>query len=202
MATYDLLTIGEARDALGLDPQDTTNQTLLAAYITAISSRLDDACGPIVQRTITGETYSGGRHTIWLKKTPVVSITSVTEYEDLTPTTLSVRSNTSHPSNGYMFDQTMGTISRFSSALPDYFEPGIHNIAVTYVAGRYTTTNTVSELFKIAAGAFLSHVWKMNQGMGTQTFGEYDVSTQIVTFALPKRVLDLLGNEVLAPGFA
>lgn len=36
----------------------------------------------------------------------------------------------------------------------------------------------------------------MNQGMGSQTYGDYDAGGTFTTFALPNRVKDLLGAEI------
>ena len=196
MATYDLLTLTEARDALSQDPLSTGDEEILKGYITAISTRLDEVCGPIVQRTITDELHDGGNSRIWLKNTPVVSITTITEYSDTTGTVLTEQTPTVHTDYNYIKTLSTGLITRTQSGAYTYFEPGVNNIKVTYVAGRYENTNEVAALFKIAAGAFLAHVWKMNKGMGSDIYGSYDAGTPIITFALPKRVIDLLGTEI------
>ena len=52
MATTDVLTAAEARQALRVGVNDTTNTSLLTAAVSAVSVMLDDVCGPIVQRVI------------------------------------------------------------------------------------------------------------------------------------------------------
>lgn len=197
----DLLTLSEAKQGLAQDELFADKDTLLAGYIGAISKRLDEVCGPIVQRTITDELYDGGSY-IWLKSKPVASISSVIEYDGTTATTLTRQTNTVEPSEGYILHPTRGKLTRTISGLPTNFCSGLQNIKITYVAGRYTTTATVDPLFKIAAQAFLSHVWKMNQGMGSNTYGDYDGGQAIITFALPNRVKDLLGTEIELPQIA
>jgi len=197
----DLLTLGEARSALAIDQTFAGSDDLLRTYISAISKRLDEACGAIVQRTITDELYDGGS-TIWLKTKPVASVTTVTEYDGIVPTVLTRQTNTTEPSDGYVLEPTKGKLIRTSSGTKTIFEPGLQNIKVTYVAGRYTTTATVDPLFKIAAQSFLAHVWKMNQGMGTSTYGDYDGGFAVITYALPNRVKDLLGSEIQTPSIA
>lgn len=197
----DILTLNEAKNALAQDELFSDKDTLLSSYIGAISKRLDEVCGPIVQRPITDELYDGGS-TIWLKSKPVASVTSVVEYDGTTATTLTQQTNLVEPSEGYVIHATRGKLTRTISGLPTNFCSGLQNIKISYIAGRYTNTTTVDPLFKIAAQAFLSHVWKMNQGMGTNTYGDYDGGQAIVTFALPNRVKDLLGTEIELPQIA
>jgi hypothetical protein len=197
----DLLTLSEAKTALAQDELISDNDTILATYIGAISRRLDEVCGPIVQRTLTDELYDGGS-TIWLKYKPVVSVSSVIEYDGTTATTLTQQTNSVEPSEGYVLHKERGKLTRTVSGFPAYFEGGLQNIKVTYIAGRYTNTTTVAPLFKIAAQAFLAHVWKMNQGMGSNTYGDYDGGISVVSFALPNRVKDLLGDEIEMPQIA
>lgn len=191
----DILTIDEAKQALAQDSLDSSNESLLATYITAISRRLDEVCGPIVNRTITAEKQNGGSHLIFLKYRPVYSVSAVREYDGTTSTVLTAHTNTSQTDNQYLLDTVQGTMERMDSGTCSYFTYGKKNIEIDYVAGRGTQAN-IPSLFKVAAQSFLAHVWKMNQGMGTSTYGDYDGGTAIVTFALPNRVIDLLGAEI------
>jgi hypothetical protein len=197
--SIDILSLDEAKQALSQDSLYSENDTLLSGYISSVSRRLDQVCGPIVQRTVTGELYDGRGHTIWLRQRPLASVTQVIEYDKAVAETLTEDTNSVSPADGFRVDLKSGTITRMISGVPYKFVSGIQNIRVTYIAGRYTDTANVDPLFKIAAQAFLAHVWKTNQGMGTQTFS-YDGATPTVTYALPNRVKDLLGDEIQTPG--
>lgn len=199
MATLDLVTLEEAQGALNIDTSDTTHDTALTAYITAVSLRLDELCGPIVVRTITGETHDGGNHQIWLDYIPISSVTTVTEYANTTATTLTAETNATKPSSAYMVDLQTGKLVRRSSNGNTTFAKGMQNIAVTYVAGRATQTSTVSEKFKLAANLMLAAIWRREQGAGTTTFGEFASPVMGATFAIPNAVMELLADEIRGP---
>lgn len=194
----DLLTLAEAKAAISQENDFVDANEKLRGLISTVSERLDDACGPIVHRTLS-EQHDGGKHTIWLKESPVASITSCMEYSGTTPTVLTVQTNLVHPTNAILLTKTHGTISRLSSGHPTYFATGSQNIEIVYVAGRFEKTEKVSDKFKDAAKLFLNHLWAIEYGMGTDTYGQYDGPVHVPTYALPNRVKDLLQRE-LRPG--
>lgn len=197
MATNDLLSAAEARAAVAIDTSDTSQDANLAIYNTAVSLRLDELCGPVVQRTVTSELHNGGNYFIQLYNRPVASVTTATEYVGTTGTTLTAESNSSKPSSAYMLETRTGILRRRASGGDTRFATGRQNIAVTYVAGRYATTSAVDERFKLAAQIMLSHIWRVERGGGNQTFGEFVPSGS--SFAVPNRVLELLADELLEP---
>lgn len=196
----DVLSLMEAKQAISLEDNYSDNDSLLSAYISSVSARLDQACGPIVQRSVTGELYDGGYSTIWVRQKPLVSVSSVIEYQKTNAVTLTEDTNLTSPSEGFRLNLKAGTMTRTKSGLPYYFYDGLQNIKITYISGRYADTESVGDIFKVAAQAFLAHLWKTNQGLGTSTFGAYDGGTPNVTYSLPNRVKDLLGDELIQPG--
>lgn len=197
MATNDLLSAAEARAAVAIDTSDTSQDANLAIYNTAVSERLDELCGPVVQRTVTSELHNGGSYFIQLYNRPVASVTTATEYVGTTGTTLTAESNASKPSSAYMLETRTGILRRRTDGGDTRFATGRQNIAITYVAGRYATTSAVGERFKLAAQIMLSHIWRVERGGGNQTFGEFVPSGS--SFAVPNRVLELLADELLEP---
>lgn len=205
--TNDLLTLDEAKRALNIPLADTTFDTEIASYITAVSQRLDDLCGPVVRRTITDEVQDGGGEFIFPVHTPVASVTSVAEYSSGTATTLTAETNSTSTSNDYRLIGS-GThaslIRRRASWSDSVFPAGRGNVVITYVAGRFADTGSVSPKFKQGAAKMLSVMWKGDQGAGTVTFGapaEAD-TLGIIGFAIPRAVLELLANEVRPPVLA
>lgn len=181
MAGTDLLTEGEAHDALrGL--RGPTRDADVMVYVSAVSARLDDVCGPIVARTRT-EYHRAGQVLI-LDYPPVGALTSVTTRIGTTVTTLTVGDLVvagqvvTRP--GYVFDAD---------------GPGV---TVTYSAGRCATTETVPNLFKVAARLFLQAIWRPAEGAGSETFG----STLGLPVGTPEEILVLLGSEVRIPASA
>ncbi len=203
MAATDVLTATEAKQTLRVNDNDTTNAALLTAVVAAVSGALDDMCGPIVQRTVTAERHDGSGWAIQLRRAPVTSITSVTEYEGATATTLTEETVGTIPSNGYLLRPYSpasapysGRIERRTGGEPCVFAEGEGNVVVTYVAGRYATTGAVAENFKHAARLTLENWWQQFRD-STGSVGEFEVPVQAFPrFAVPSAARHLLGAEV------
>lgn len=203
--TLDLITLAEAKLALNVDPSDTSQDTELASYITAVSRRLDDLCGPIVKRTITAEEYPGGSGSLTLRYAPIsrsasTTVTSVTEYTSGSARVLAAEAVGTSSSYDYSLDATTGTLYRRAVWTDSTFAP--QRVVVTYSAGRYATTAAVDPKFKQAAAMMLSHLWRREQGVGgSATFGP-SAEFGVPTFSVPNAVVELLADEVRPPTIA
>jgi hypothetical protein len=201
----DLVSLDEARAALNVQDVDWSLDSELESYITAVSQRLDDLCGPIVKRTVTDEQYPGGGRSIVLRQAPASptaasEIISVTEYASGTAQTLTAEGLTTSTATDYDFDPTTGILHRRSTWSDGTF--GAQRVKVTYLAGRYDDTFSVAPKFKQAAVIMLSHLWRAEQGVGgSSTFGVQE-ATGIPTFGVPNAVLELLADERRAPAVA
>ena len=60
----DVLTLPEAKHAVGLEQTNTEADARLSQAVTAISAQLDELCGPIRTRTVTAELHDGGGYSI------------------------------------------------------------------------------------------------------------------------------------------
>lgn len=195
--TLDVLTLAEGQAAV----VDTSagGVTKLEAWITAVSRRIDDLCGPVVIRTITDERHFGNTDTLFLHHHPVQSVTTVTEYASGTGTVLTAE--TLAAAGTYLYDSRLGTLTRRSSWSTSTFG---QDVLVTYVAGRYATTEDVDPLFKQAAVIMLTHLWR-SAGTGRGEVFDAVEGANIFgtpTFAVPRAALELLGSEVKAPAIA
>lgn len=195
--TYDLLTLAEAKTALNITT--TAQDTELPGYITAISRRLDELCGPIVLRTYTDEEYDGNCRWIVLRHAPAsetsaTTVTTVKEYMDGTATTLAAETLTVSTTDDYRFDQRLGILYRRSTWSDTVFAS--QRVTVTYSGGRYSATATVDEKFKQAARSLLQHVWRPEQGTSTVTFPTEYPGLTVPGFFIPNMVLDQLAGEV------
>ena len=97
-----------------------------AAYVTAIVER--ECNTSFIARTVTGEIHDGGRYEIALRSPYVQSVTSATE--DGVAVTSTLRAGPG------------GVLRRYSSTtsfIPIWWNAGVGNIAVTYMAG-YSST--------------------------------------------------------------
>jgi len=195
-ATSDLLTLTEAKAALNI--VSSSQDTEIAAYITAVSGQLDELCGPVVTRSITSESHDGGTNRLFLAKRPVTTVTTVVEYDGATGTSLTAETPGSISGNRYLLDAAQGTLWRRSSGSDSVYPIGRQNIVISYTAGRYTSTSTVDERFKTAARLCLTNLWRREQGAGTDTFGALPGSV-IPGFGMPNAVMDLLSGDIRGP---
>lgn len=197
MATLDVLSETEARRAVKV--ADSSYDDRLSSLVTAVSTRFDELCGPIVQRTVTAERHDGGCTTIFPRMAPVAAWTTVTEYQGTTATTLTAESPGSAPANGYLWQSTTGELVRRSSGYPALFASTF--VVLTYTAGRFATTGAVESRFKEAVSITLAHIWRTESGSGNQTFGA-DSEFRFSSFSVPNRAMELVAHDRRVPGFA
>lgn len=200
-STYDLLTLDEAKRALNIPLADTTFDTELHAYITAVSQRLDDLCGPVVKRSVADEVHDGGGPTIWPDSAPVATVGEIVEYSAGTGTALIAETLTVAGDYALVHPGTHNSqVCRRSGWNDRRFVNGRGNIVISYVAGRFDSTADVSPKFKQAAAKALSWLWRGDQGAGTATFGAADGSSLFgLGFALPNSVVEMLAYERRPP---
>jgi hypothetical protein len=178
----DILTLVEAKAALR-QGDATANDTEIELLVTATSTVIDRGVGPVVRRTVNAETHDGEGHMTQLREWPVTTVTTVTEDGITLPTT------------AYHVDLEKGQVWRRLSDWDYPWEIGRDNISVTYVAGRFATTASITPFYKAGARLLLRHLWRSEQwnamGIGPQ---EYDVpQVAFPTFAIPKAVADWFG---------
>lgn len=204
MAATDVTTYERARLALNIGTADSSRREMLEAAITAVSQRLDELCGPIVQRTIGPEIIDtdGDDVCIHLSTGPVASITSVTLYEDGVPTVLTAETLTA--AGGYLAElqrriRPDGTTQLLSGVLrkrgtfaDETWDRG--RVAVVYVAGRYANTSAVLDSrFEQAALLTLRSLWRAYGQQVEALGGEYAVPFQsFPTVTIPPAALELV----------
>jgi hypothetical protein len=190
--SLDVLTLDEAKAAI-VNNAGTVNDDLLGAYVTGVSRYLDELCGPIVKRTITDEEAVVSGQTVILSHSPVLSITTLTEY---TGTTAQVLAAENFPSSTTGNDYKLlhggrsGLVERRASGVAATFASNVRVIA-TYVAGRYNDTVSVDERFKRAAGIILANFWRREHGLAG-----VDPSMMGATFGLPNAAEALLAGDI------
>lgn len=149
----DVLTFDEAKAAVNLSPNRTSEQdSMLEIGTSAVSQLLDRRCGPVVIRTVTDEVHYAPTSSVLPSYWPVVSVASVTEYVSGAGTVLTAAGI--DVSDGYLLSG--GVIRRQSNWDSANFSG---HVKITYDAGRYATTETVDGLFKKAAAEILQGNW-------------------------------------------
>lgn len=200
MATLDVLTLDEAREAI--QAKDGTYDTRLQSLLTALSARFDAICGPIVNRTVT-ERHDGGKCTLLPRQQPIASITSLTEYAQTTSHVLTAEAIGTIVADTYLWNSDEGVIYRRQAGYDWQFWPGRRNVSLVMVCGRAADTDSVPARFKEAAAITLAHIWAAERGSGTQTFGAAEGTSPFgPSFAIPKRALELIYDEQATPGIA
>lgn len=190
----DILDIDEAEAALNMT--GATHEAELAQWVTAISRRIDDACGPVVVRSVT-ETHQGGSSWIIPYTQPVYEVTTLTEYSGVAPTVLAVEAFPTVTSADYAL--VNGIVYRRSSGCDAVFAGG--RVIITFDAGRYADTASVDAKFKAAAGSILRRLWAREAGAwarGGDPFANADTTVGFFK-AVDPMIDEFLGSERLAP---
>lgn len=205
---YDLVTLAEAKPGLNIDADDTSDDAELSVIITAVSQRIVELCGPVVNVVRADETYDGGYGDIMLRNvawSPTVSIGTVTisEYDSTgAQTALTVEDYDTKPTEGYIVNPIEASIVRRYSGGAGRFAPGYANVVVTYTVGRAANTAAVPAKFKQAAIIAIGHIWNTLGSSSTAGRpGTVDgLPYGIPPFALPKAAIDLLHGEFVQLG--
>lgn len=181
MAATDVVTLAEAK--LQLNMTDTASDAELAVFISAASEAIEDYVGAVVQRPVT-ETFDGGLEQVLLSKTPVASVTSVTD------------NGTVLASSAYRVS-TAGVLSRVAGRFRLRFWDGVQSLTVVYVAGKVADTASVPQRVKMAALIIVQHLWETQrpaaQGPFSQASDDFDPR---YAYSIPRRALELLGEPV------
>jgi hypothetical protein len=183
-----IATLAEARAQLQIIDTDVSQDTVIQAYLDAISPMIDEKANECVdQRTVTEDydlsdpqlasTYSAGfrwTNTLWLRKRPVISLTSITNVN-----------------NGFTW--TVGNLRvRSDGRVRVMSGTGLYGyISVVYVAG-YAV---VPANYKQAALIILQHNWESRRGVGQVQSGVMGIGEQISpgSFSIPPKAYEWLG---------
>lgn len=181
--TYDILTLAEGYLALRQGTV-TANATAITALISASSQAIDKGIGPVVYRPVS-ETQDGEGTFLQLYQWPVLSITSVVE------------DGTTLASTDYKADTEKGLLYRANGNYDYPWIVGRDNVTVNYQAGRFGSTDQISEFYKEGARLLLRHLWRANQwnadGMGSADFPIPQVA--FPSFAVPNAVIEWFQGE-------
>lgn len=148
----------------------TNNDALLNLYILGATAVATYWFGEINSLTVTGEVHDGGHETILLRHTPILSVTTVTEYIGISAYVLTSQPEGSTVNNyGYSLDlPEAGLITRRSGAgTPMPFLGGDRAVIVSYVAGRATVPDDVY----LATLEDIRGLWQQTQQGGRPQFG-------------------------------
>lgn len=197
-----IISLAEARVALGLNAASTATDGDIRGHILAATPVMEDLVGPIIPRTCV-ETHDGGSGTVRLLCAPVLTITSVSESYGNFVRTLTAQPLDTGPFDayGYTVDLNDGILTRRVSGSAGMFQVGRRNVLVTYVAGRAVVRdnllNATRELVKFYA--------QKTQTPNRPDMGAADGVAMTSTpagFAVPRHIVDLCGDDLRVIGIA
>jgi hypothetical protein len=195
----DVLDIDEAKQEISQPGTGAGNDDRLARWITWVSRRLDATCGPVVIREITDEQVDCPADPVFLRYSPLATVSSIDEYQSGSATALTAETLTvagTYRVTGQGHYRHLERRSGFGSSW--WSGP----ILVTYTAGRYADTASVDSQFKEAAGAMLRRL-QAREGAAWQSANPFGEGATLGFFKVVEPVIsEFLWDEMLPPGLA
>lgn len=190
--TLDVLTVPEAKNIVDIAQTDITQDDKLRGWITATSELLDDACGPIRQRTVTAERHRSPGTCFTVNHWPISSVTAFSNYIG-GAATLWANLGTGTGTGYTLEPRTTGTGTYTGAIESSGFGEWVE---VSYIAGRYNTTTVVDPRFKQAAGLIMKNLFR-SETISIEAIGEFQVPSPTfpAAWAIPNSVRDLLGDD-------
>lgn len=184
-----ILSLADAKAHLNIPSTTTTHDEEVRAWVESVTSGIEHLAGVCVRRTVIEkhDVPSHGVHTLALRRTPVLSLTSLVAV---------LSGGTDYTVADLDVDGPTGIVQRKDGGR--LYGP----LRATYVAGRAVVPANLTA----AAKVILQHLWRTQQGPGRPQLGgdDYSVTEQVPGFgyAIPNRALQLLEPHRLPPGVA
>jgi hypothetical protein len=185
-----ILSLADAK--LQLNKTSNTDDVELQSYIDAATFAVEWYSGSVLPVTRTEWCIPNGSE-ILLRRMPVASVVSVTEYQGATPFVYTAISDpTAAGSYTYLFERELGRITRLGSGGWDFPFWG-RRVKVVYVSGY----PVMPANFVLAAKIIVQHLWE-TQNATLHAKGIPQLDTEAVTFipginqSVPTRALEML----------
>jgi hypothetical protein len=190
-----ICTVAEVKLQLG--KSGSTDDTELQSYIDSVTAPIEHLCGPVLQAT-ESEWHLPSTQWLFLRKIPLVSITTVTGYEGTTERTFTAC--TSPADAGvftYLLEAGQGKLTRLSTGGSETCWP--ERVKVVYTTGYATVPADLN----LAARIIVQHLWRtQNGGAGLPSISdEAPVEVEGFGYAIPQRARELLmARRRMRPG--
>lgn len=197
-ALNTIISLDDARNFLRLRSADTADDEKIQALLETATDLLEDVCGRIIPVSFT-EWFDGGVGTYVVRHTPLLSVTSMTEYYGLVAYTLteqplgaqmSAYAFTKDPATGQVVRRTFGGQAAM-------FPEGTKNVQITYKTGYSPIPTSI----QAACRELVKHLYTATQvstGKARVNSGEEGM-TPGVTYAVPNFVLDMIPMKYRRP---
>ncbi len=199
MSTAPLIDLATAKARLRIT--SSTDDDLVTRVVAAVTERIEELVGPVIQRGPTVELHDGGTRTVRLRLRPAAAVATVEERLPGVSTWTTLVENTAYFLDEHDGDAVYtGVVRRhdaFRTACP--FPVGIAAVRVTYTPGRFTSQGSVTTRYIEACGITLENWWGQYRPTLTIERGDgfEEPRQQFPRFAVPQAALELLGLEVI-----
>ena len=207
MAILDIINDVEAvKAALGVD---VGHEVDVARMVTAVSARIDELVGPVVNRSVTE--YHDGGGDIWPRQTPVSSVTTLRHADGATVTTFTEDTwGDAGNADGFVVVQSGSyphdvRIVRRSSGSGTGWLSGHRSLQLVYVAGRAADTASVPARYAEVAVECIRRLWDREASAWTRSadpFVEGGGQSSRFFKVFDYVVAEHLGDEMKPPGVA
>jgi hypothetical protein len=194
-----LITVDDAHRFLRLTT--TKDDDKLVDFIDAASNVAQFYCGDLLPQTYT-EVHDGGDSAIYVRHTPLASVTSLTEYiGSITYTLTNQPLGQSVSAWGYTIDDAEAgrIVRRTASGLVWRFVPGVGNVTVTYTSG----VATIPAQVLMGVEFIVRHLWDTQRGAMPLPNQSADTTSQVpgVGYAIPDRAIEMFETVPRMPVF-
>ena len=179
---------------------DTGNDPELQRFLDGGLSVIEHIVGPIQSRTITNEQHTPTGAAICLRRTPVLSVTSVIEYRGSTGYVHTAAATpAAATTDSYLVDTSLNCLTRLGAS--GFEEPFTGPVFVTYVAGYSPVPESLHEAVLLQA----AHLYQRTQ-LGGKSSGAPNALTGSPAggfgFGIPNEVRELVEPFLRRSGFA
>jgi hypothetical protein len=206
MPVTALCTLADVKAGLNDFTGTTGNDAELQDFIDGMTEVVQYLVGPVIPTSFT-EQHDGGAPHVLLHHGPVLSVTSVDEWDGRIHYTITQQDlNVATTFDGYGFTVNLetGVLTRRSSGMQCRFAPGVQNIIVTYQAGRASVPPSI----KRATVELVRINYQQTQQGGAPKYGQtsaYDDTvdaTSVMGYLVPNRVMEMLMAQKRPGGLA
>lgn len=178
-----IVTLDEAKAALGISVDYTADDGELQDYVDGIGTAVEEYKGKVIeQREVTQKLRLRNATSFMLSSVPVISLTTVE----------TIDGSRSWQPDGFDVDEASGLVEVLSGSITGRIE-------VTYDAGY----EQVPANIKRGALVILQHVWETQRGVGSArsgVVGDEEVYDPRFSYSVPRKALEWLGSPL--PGVA
>lgn len=210
-----LVSLDDVKTHLHIDLTDTDQDAELQGFIDAATPIIEDVVGPVVGRVFT-EWHAANGDLVLLRRRPVISISSVTEYAGAAVQALTEQTPGQDGLDAFGFfveDYDAGIIQRTAYGTPSWFgvvpwvwagqQPALYvaprlsqlgqgRVKVVYTAGRSVVPANV----RMGTLELIRHTWQIERGGRVVVTGPGFDDGMVQTpsgYWVPNRVLEALG---------